>query len=609
MSAAVASAETAATGFHDLPRRQLILTVAGLMLAMFLGALDQTVVGTAMPRIIADLHGFERYAWVTTAYMLTSTLGVPIFGKLSDIYGRKYFYITGVCTFLLGSWLCGQARTMEQLIGFRALQGLGAGINEGLAFAIIGDIFPPARRGRVQGMFGAVFGLSSILGPTLGGWLTDNLSWRWNFYVNVPVGLAALFMLWFFFPYFRPDESVRRKIDWLGVATLLGSTTPFLIALSLGGQEPPMGYPWGSWQINTMFAVAAVVFVAFLAVETWQTRTGGEPVLPLELFREPIYVVGVLTTVIVGFGMFGAIIYIPLYMQGVLVTSATDSGKVMWPMMIGMLTASISTGQLIQRTGRYKYFGVAGLAIMTFGMYLFSRMSLDTSYWIAARNMIVTGFGLGMTFPVFSLAVQNAVPYRVMGIAMSSLQFFRTLGGMMGTAILGALMTNTFRPEFERRAEAPIAQLAAIAQSIPPQLAQQLPPEALAGLRNPAQLFANPLILLSPEAMGQLRANFQRFPGGEQILNDLLGALRGSLAVALDHTFLIGSGILSLAFIVSLFLGERPLRKTNRPDVARGGRPGEPAEWSPAVAAEQAPLPPTAPLPAREPVAPVPAGD
>ncbi len=220
--------------------------------------------------------------------------------------------------------------------------------------------------------------------------------------------------------------------------------------------------------------------------------------------------------------------------------------------------------------------------------------------------MVVTGFGLGMTFPVFSLAVQNAVPYRVMGIAMSSLQFFRTLGGMMGTAILGALMTNTFRPEFERRAEAPIAQLAAIAQSIPPQVAQQLPPQAVAGLRNPAQLFANPLILLSPEAMGQLRASFQRFPGGEQILSDLLVALRGSLAVALDHTFLIGCGILSLAFIVSLFLGERPLRKTNRPDVARGERPGEPAEWSPAAAAEQAAVPPAVPVPAREPV---PAGD
>jgi EmrB/QacA subfamily drug resistance transporter len=582
-----------ATGFHDLPRRQLVLTVAGLMLAMFLGALDQTIVGTAMPRVIADLHGFEHYAWVTTAYMLTSTLGVPVFGKLSDLYGRKYIYIAGVLTFLVGSWLSGQARSMEQLAAFRAVQGVGAGINEGLAFAIIGDIFPPAKRARMQGMFGAIFGLSSIIGPTLGGWLTDNFSWRWNFYVNVPVGLAALAMLWFFFPYFKPDASVRRKIDWLGVVTLLGSATPFLLALSLGGQDPPMGYPWGSPQITGLFAVAAVMFAAFVAVETWQARSGGEPILPLELFKNPIYTVGVITTVIIGFGMFGTILYIPLYMQGVLLTSATDSGKVLWPMMGGMLTASIGTGQLIQRWGRYKWFGVGGLAIMTFGMFLFSRMAADTSYFVAARNMVVAGFGLGMTFPVFSLAVQNAVPYRVMGIAMSSMQFFRTLGGMMGTAILGAFMTNTFRPEFESRAEAPIGQLSQAFQSLPAQVVSQLPSEALQAMKNPAALFANPLILLSPEAMGQLRTNFQRLPGGEQILDQMLSALRASLAVALDRTFAIGCGILVVGFVAALFLGEKPLRKSNRPeaftehgghgtvsDGGAGGQIGHAVEWA-----------------------------
>ena len=417
------------------------------MLAMFVGALDQTVVGTAIPRIIAELKGFEHYAWVTTAYMLTSTLGVPVFGKLSDIYGRKYFYIAGILTFLVGSWLCGFAQSMEQLVAFRGLQGVGAGISEGLAFAIIGDIFPPARRGRMQGIFGAVFGLASIIGPTLGGWLTDTLSWRWTFYVNLPVGLAALGMLWFYFPFFEPDASVRRKIDWLGVVTLLGSTTPFLLALSWGGHD----YPWGSPVINGLF-LAALIFALFVFIEIRQARTGGEPVLPLELFQNPIYTVGVATTVVIGFGMFGTILYIPLFVQGVLGTSATASGSVLWPLMGGMLTASIGTGQLVQRFGRYKWFGVAGLAIMTSGMLLNAQMSVDTSYWTAARNMVVLGFGMGMTFPVFSLAVQNAVPYRVMGIAMSSMQFFHTLGGMMGTAILGAFMTNTFSPEFETRA-------------------------------------------------------------------------------------------------------------------------------------------------------------
>ena len=584
----------AASGFHDLPRRQLILTVAGLMLAMFLGALDQTIVGTAMPRVIADLHGFEHYAWVTTAYMLTSTLGVPVFGKLSDIYGRKYIYIAGVITFLVGSWLSGQARSMEQLAAFRGVQGLGAGINEGLAFAIIGDIFPPARRARMQGMFGAIFGLSSIIGPTLGGWLTDNFSWRWNFYVNVPVGLAALAMLWFFFPYFKPDSSVRRKIDWFGVVTLLGSATPFLLALSLGGEKPPQGYPWGSPEINTLFAIAAVFFIAFVAVETWQARSGGEPILPLELFKNPIYSVGVLTTLIIGFGMFGTILYIPLFLQGVMLTSATDSGKVLWPMMFGMLGASITTGQLIQRTGRYKWFGVAGLAIMSFGMYLFSRMTVDTSYWLAARNMVVVGAGLGMTFPVFSLAVQNAVPYRVMGIAMSSMQFFRTLGGMMGTAILGAFMTNTFRPEFANRAEAPISQITRTAQALlaNPQAAAQIPAEMRSFLQDPTAAFANPLILLSPEAMAQMRAGIARFPGGEQILDQMLTALRGSLAMALDRTFAIGCGILVFGLVVSLFLGERPLRKSNRPDAFSehgghgSGQDGHGRDWSAEQGAE-----------------------
>ncbi|MGH2367625.1 MAG: MFS transporter, partial [Chloroflexota bacterium] len=330
-------------------------------------------------------------------------------------------------------------------------------------------------------------------------------------------------------------------------------------------------YPWGSAQINGLFALAAVMLVAFVAVERWQARRGGEPVLPLELFREPIYAVGVLTTVIIGFGMFGTILYIPLFMQGVLTTSATDSGKVLWPMMFGMLGASIITGQFIQRSGRYKWFGVVGLVVTSGGMLLLSRMSAETGYWTASRNMVVVGAGIGMTFPVFSLAVQNAVPYRVMGIAMSSLQFFRTLGGMMGAAIMGTIMTNAFAPEFEQRAAPALGQLSRAAQGVPPQVLAQLPPQAQAGLQHPATLFANPQILLSPEAMGQLHGLFDALPGGATILEQLLVALRTSLAVALDRVFLIGSGIILIGFVVSLFLGERPLRKTNRPDPEREG--------------------------------------
>jgi MFS family permease len=348
------------------------------------------------------------------------------------------------------------------------------------------------------------------------------------------------------------------------------------------------------------------MLVAFLAVETWQARSGGEPVLPLELFRNPIYTVGVTTTVIIGFGMFGTILYIPLFVQGVIGTNATDSGKVLWPMMFGMLFTSISTGQLIQRTGRYKWFGTTGLSLIAVALYLCSRMTVETGYWTAARNMVIVGAGMGMTFPVFSLAVQNAVPYRVMGIAMSSMQFFRTLGGMMGTAIMGAIMTNGFRPAFAREAQPALDRIAQVTRGLPPQVLAQLPERAQVALKNPAGLFDNPQILLAPEAMKQLRDNFARFPGGDQILSDLLHAVRSSLAGALSPVFLWGCMIVIGGVVVSLFLGEKPLRKSNLEGMQGGhgaGAPeGEasPSEHSPAVAAEHAPVPPTGQTPARE---------
>jgi MFS family permease len=299
--------------------------------------------------------------------------------------------------------------------------------------------------------------------------------------------------------------------------------------------------------------------------------------------------------------MFGTILFIPLFVQGVIGTNATDSGKVLWPMMFGMLTSSISTGQIIQRTGKYKVFGVVGLLIVAGGLFLCSMMTVDTGYWTAARNMVVLGAGMGMTFPVFSLAVQNAVPYRVMGIAMSSLQFFRTLGGMMGTAIFGAIMTNGFQPEFKRLAEPALAQITRTARSVPPQVLTQLPPQAQKALQNPGAMFDNPQILLSPEAMAQLRMNFARFPGGDALLDQLLQAVRSALAGSLHNVFFIGTFVLLSGFVVALFLGERPLRKSNVPEAAEHDRPSGAVDWSPAVAAEQAPLPPTTRTPAEEP--------
>src|SRR3977135_3571108 len=338
--------------FHALPRRDLILTVVGLMLGLLLAALDQTIVGTAMPRIVSELHGFEHYAWVTTAYLLTSTAVVPISGKLSDMYGRKVFLIGSAATFVLTSALCGLAQDMTQLIVFRGLQGIAGGVLTSVVFTVISQIFPPAERGRIQGVFSGMFGLASIVGPLLGGYLTDNLSWRWVFYVNLPVGLIALTVLWFSFPNIRPVIRERR-IDFLGAVTLVTGVVPLLLALSWGGND----YPWTSPIIVGLFTVAAVMLITFLRV----ARHAAEPILPLSLFTNSVVTTSVVALTLMAIGMFGTILFIPLFIQGVIGTSATQSGTVLMPMMIVMITSSIIGGQIISRTGRYKLIGLVGM--------------------------------------------------------------------------------------------------------------------------------------------------------------------------------------------------------------------------------------------------------
>src|ERR1700687_4889751 len=406
-SATVEPRTAAPTSFHALPRRDLILTVAGLMMGLLLAALDQTIVGTAMPRIVADLQGFEHYAWVTTAYLLTSTAVVPISGKLSDLYGRKMFLIGSSAMFVLTSALCGLSQDMTQLIVFRGLQGLAGGVLTSTVFTVISQIFPPAERGRIQGVFSGIFGLASIVGPLLGGYLTDNLSWRWVFYVNLPVGLVALVVLWFSFPNVRPVIRERR-IDFLGATTLVAGVVPLLLALSWGGND----YPWNSPTILGLFGVAAVMLVAFI----WGERRAAEPIIPLSLFRNGIVTVSVLALMLMAIGMFGTILFIPLFIQGVIGTTATQSGTVMMPMMIVMITASILGGQIISRTGRYKMIGVFGMSVMTLGLFLLSGMGPDTDYLTVVRNMIIVGMGLGPTMPVFTLAAQNAVKLAQLGV-------------------------------------------------------------------------------------------------------------------------------------------------------------------------------------------------
>jgi EmrB/QacA subfamily drug resistance transporter len=389
-------------GIRSLTRQQVVITMAGAMLAMFLASLDQTVVGTAMPRIITDLSGFTHYTWVTTAYLVASTVTLPITGKLTDMYGRKWFYTCGIGIFVIGSLLSGLSQSMTQLIIFRGFQGIGAGIIMAIAFIIIGDLFPPSERGKYQGLMTGVFGISSVIGPTLGGFITDNLSWHWVFFINIPLGIIIIGLFIFFFPNFRPDN-LKHKIDYPGVVTMILAVVPVMLALSWGGVD----YPWISVLIIGMFVFSAVMIALFLIIES----ISEEPLIPLWIFKNRIVSVSSVVIFITGFGMFGSIIFVPLYFQGVLGLSATASGSFLTPMMLGVVAGSIISGQVLSRTGgHYRIQGMVGLAIMALGMGLLSGMTVESSYARAVFDISLTGFGMGIAIPIFVIAVQNAVP-------------------------------------------------------------------------------------------------------------------------------------------------------------------------------------------------------
>jgi EmrB/QacA subfamily drug resistance transporter len=522
--------------FHALPRRDLILTVVGLMLGLLLAALDQTIVGTAMPRIVSELHGFEHYAWVTTAYLLTSTAVVPITGKLSDLYGRKIFLIGSAAMFVLTSALCGLSQDMTQLIIFRGLQGLAGGVLTSTVFTVISQIFPPAERGRIQGVFSGIFGLASIVGPLLGGYLTDNLSWRWVFYVNLPVGLIALTVLWFSFPNIRPVVR-SRSIDFLGAATLVAGVVPLLLALSWGGND----YAWTSPVILGLFGLAAAMLAVFIVVES----RAAEPIIPLTLFKNSVVTTSVLALTLMAVGMFGTILFIPLFIQGVIGTNATQSGTVLMPMMIVMIASSIIGGQVISRTGRYKLIGLSGMGVMTLGLFLLAGMGPDTDYLIVIRNMVIVGLGMGPAMPVFTLAAQNSVKMTQLGVVTSLTQFARSIGSTIGVAIFGSLLTNRFAPAFQ--ADLP-AQVTAIVPA--GQLAQ----------------FENPQALLNPQAADAMRQSLlQLGPQGEQAYDALFASIKVGLVAALHDVFLLGAILALLGVITVLFMRELPLRKSYGP--------------------------------------------
>ena len=514
-----------------LSRGRTISILIGVLLGMLLSSLDQTIVGTAMPRVVAELNGLSHYAWVFTAYMLGSTVMVPIYGKLSDIYGRRWFFLGGMALFLFGSALSGLSQSMTQLILFRGVQGLGAGAIMPIAIAIIGDIFSPAERGRWQGVMMAVFGLASIVGPALGGWITDTWGWRWVFYVNMPVGVVAMIGAGLTLP--KHSQHRRHTIDYAGAATLVAAAVPLLLAFSWAGSE----YPWASPQVIGLLVFSTLMAVTFVFIE----RRAPEAIISPALFRNRIFTVSVMATFLVSGGMFGATMYLPLFAQGVVGVSAAQAGAALTPLMLGFMVSSTIGGQILSRTGRYKYLALSGFVVATIGMIMLSRMDASVSTGTVIRNTAITGLGIGMMMSLFTIVVQNAFSIDRLGQVTASLQFFRSIGGTISVALLGTVMTNSFQNAFLNSL-----------------------PEAVRALIPAAQLEAlgNPQILIAPESTSSIQQTFAALgPQGQAAFLQLMEVIRSSLATAITGIFLAGAAAMVIGFCITLFLPEIPLRK------------------------------------------------
>ncbi|HEY2795189.1 MAG TPA: MDR family MFS transporter, partial [Micromonosporaceae bacterium] len=413
----------------NLSHRQILLLMGGLMTGMLLAALDQTIVGTALPTIVGKLGGINHYSWVVTAYLLASTASTPLYGKISDLYGRRPVLLFAIMTFMIGSLAAGASQDMTQLIIFRAIQGLGAGGLMTLAFTIISDVVSPRERGRYMGLFGAVFGLSSVAGPLVGGYFAEH-NWRWIFYINVPTAILAVIVcnqVLRLVPHHRRDH----KIDYMGAAFMVSSVVCLLLALSWGGNQ----YAWGSATIIGLCIAAVVLGAIFIYVES----KAAEPILPLHLFKKLTFTIANASTFILGFAMFGSIIFVPLYLQIVKGASPTKSGLLMLPMMVGIIATSIISGRMISKIGRYKWFPVAGTALMALGLVMFTELRVNTPLWQAFIYMLVVGVGLGSAMQPLVLAVQNVLDLRDMGSGTAAATFFRSLGGAVGVAALGAV--------------------------------------------------------------------------------------------------------------------------------------------------------------------------
>ncbi|MER3556105.1 MAG: MFS transporter [Meiothermus sp.] len=510
-----------------MTQQEKLVAFIGILVVLFLASLNLTVVGTAMPRVIAELGGLQYYAWAFIGYSLTSTLAVLVAGKLSDLYGRKPLILAGIVLFALGSVLTGFSQNMLELILFRAFQGIGGGMLMSMAFTTIGDIFTPIERGRYQGYTGAVWGISSVVGPIVGGFLTDHIGWRWVFFVNIPFAIAALWVIARYLPAKRTPAEGR--VDYLGIGLLVAAMVPLLLGLTWGGST----YAWESWQTLSLLG-AALVFGTLFVV--WELRVK-TPLLDFGLFKNPTFLVANLAGFLNTAGMYAAILYLPLYMQSVRGETASGSGIVLTPLMLGLITTSTLAGQGVSRTGRYKPFILAGSVVMVGALMLTSRLSLETPLWLAFSFMVLLGLGLGPINSLLTLAVQNATPRAELGMATSANQFFRQIGSTVAATVFGTLMS---------------AYLAHHLWADIGGAAAKLPVSAL-------EKIANPEVLNSPEALQRTQQVLTRI-GGPEFASSVLHGLRLALSGALSEIFLVSAGLSLLALLVVTRLPQLELR-------------------------------------------------